>query len=159
LKELYKIAGYNGKPHLKTTFIFSDNDVVYESFLEDIQNMLSSGLVPNLFANDELAKVRDDSQRKFKRENKGVPETPENMDNWFFGNIKDNLHLSITFSPLAKEFKAYCRNYPALINNTTIDWFMRWPEDALQEVANKFLNEMDLDKGLIQPLSNVAAAS
>jgi len=25
--------------------------------------------------------------------------------------------------------------YPALINNTTIDWFMGWPDDALFEVA------------------------
>ena len=35
--------------------------------------------------------------------------------------------------------------FPALINNTTINWFMKWPEDALTEVANKFVGEMDLN--------------
>lgn len=35
IKEMYIQAGYKGKT-LKTVFIFSDNDVVYESFLEDI---------------------------------------------------------------------------------------------------------------------------
>lgn len=34
--------------------------------------------------------------------------------------------------------------YPGLINNTTIDWFMRWPEDALFEVAKKFLQAIDV---------------
>jgi dynein heavy chain len=35
--------------------------------------------------------------------------------------------------------------YPALINNTTIDWFMGWPADALTEVANKFIGKMGLE--------------
>ena len=36
--------------------------------------------------------------------------------------------------------------YPALINNTTIDWFMGWPADALTEVALKFISNTDVDK-------------
>ena len=54
LKELYEWAAYRGKDKLKTAFIFSDNDVVHETFLEDVNNMFSSGLVPNLYAADEL---------------------------------------------------------------------------------------------------------
>jgi dynein heavy chain len=133
LKETYELAGFRGRDKLKTTFIIADNDIVEESFLEDIQNMLNSGSVPNLFASDELNKLTEDILKPFKRapENKGLTEAPENLFNWFFNNIKDNLHLSITFSPLGKSFKEYCRNYPALINNTTIDYFFKWPEDAL----------------------------
>ena len=33
--------------------------------------------------------------------------------------------------------------YPALINNTTIDWFMAWPFEALIEVADKFIGNME----------------
>jgi dynein heavy chain len=54
LKELYELSAYKGKWYLKTVFIFSDNDVVQESFLEDIQNTLNSGVVPNLFVPDEM---------------------------------------------------------------------------------------------------------
>lgn len=76
----------------------------------------------------------------------GVVETADNMDAFFFGNIKDNMHLSICFSPIGQAFKDYCKQYPALINNTTIDWFMGWPDEALYEVAKKFLDQMtDLD--------------
>jgi dynein heavy chain len=43
--------------------------------------------------------------------------------------------------------------YPALINNTTIDWFMPWPEDALTEVALKFIGKMSLDEELHKGLA------
>lgn len=106
--------------------------------------MLNLGIVPNLYSSDEMGKVREDFRRKFRMMNKGVAETPDNMDTWFFNNVKDNLHLSICFSPLSKMFKDYTRSYPALINNTTIDWFMKWPEDALNEVALKFIGDIDV---------------
>ena len=34
--------------------------------------------------------------------------------------------------------------FPALVNCTTIDWFSEWPNDALKEVAMKYLNDADL---------------
>jgi dynein heavy chain len=35
--------------------------------------------------------------------------------------------------------------FPSLINCCTIDWFTSWPEDALEMVAKKFLEEVDLE--------------
>ena len=34
--------------------------------------------------------------------------------------------------------------YPAFVNCTTIDWFCEWPKDALLEVAEKYLEEVNL---------------
>lgn len=34
--------------------------------------------------------------------------------------------------------------FPAFVNCTTIDWFSEWPNDALLEVAEKYLEAMDL---------------
>lgn len=104
--------------------------------------MLNGGVVPNIYTNDEMSQLRDALKRPFKRMVGGV-ETPENLDSFFFGNVKDYMHLSICFSPIGQAFRAYCLQYPALINNTTIDWFMSWPEEALYEVAKKFLDSMD----------------
>lgn len=47
-------------------------------------------------------------------------------------------------SPVGDAFRSYIRQYPALVNNTTLDWFMPWPEEALIEVAEKFLNNIEL---------------
>jgi dynein heavy chain len=32
--------------------------------------------------------------------------------------------------------------YPGLVNCTTIDWFSEWPQDALLEVAEKYVSEI-----------------
>jgi dynein heavy chain len=42
---------------------------------------------------------------------------------------------------LVSGFRNRCRQFPSLVNCTTIDWFSDWPGDALQEVASKFLAE------------------
>lgn len=36
------------------------------------------------------------------------------------------------------------RMYPAFVNCTTIDWFSEWPQDALLEVAEKYLEHIDV---------------
>ena len=37
--------------------------------------------------------------------------------------------------------------FPAFVNCTTIDWFSEWPKDALLEVAEKYLEEVNLGGG------------
>ena len=34
--------------------------------------------------------------------------------------------------------------YPAFVNCTTIDWFSEWPSDALLEVADKYLDGIEM---------------
>jgi len=60
-------------------------------------------------------------------------------------------------SPVGESFRNYCRMFPALINNTTINWFMRWPEDALQEVAEKFLGEIELPEEHLAGLATICS--
>lgn len=55
LRQLYYQAGVENKP---TVFLFNDTQVVEESFLEDINNILSSGEVPNLYKPEEFEEVR-----------------------------------------------------------------------------------------------------
>lgn len=55
IRKLYWKAGVENKP---TVFLFTDTQVVEESFLEDINNILSSGEVPNLYKAEEFEEVR-----------------------------------------------------------------------------------------------------
>ena len=57
LRKLYFLAGVENKP---SVFLFNDTQVVDESFLEDINNILSSGEVPNLYKPEEFEEVIKD---------------------------------------------------------------------------------------------------
>ena len=105
---------------------------------------MSSGLVPNLFNGEELGKIWDMVKKDFKKQG-NITETNDNVNEFFFNRVKDNLHIVICMSPIGRTFRDYVKMYPALINNTTIDWFMKWPDEALIEVANKYLKSMDID--------------
>ena len=54
LRRLYHQAGVENKA---TVFLFTDTQILDESFLEDINNILSSGEVPNLYKPDEFEEV------------------------------------------------------------------------------------------------------
>jgi dynein heavy chain len=129
-------AGPENRP---LVFVFSDNDVVNELFLEDINNLLNSGEVPNIYTNDEIKDVKEAMRKEAKRLKK--PETSDVLWQIFVDNVKTNLHIAFCISPIGNKFRDYCRVYPSLINNTTISWYMPWPRDALYEVSKKFINE------------------
>ena len=57
--QLLKKSGTDGK---QTVFLFSDNQIKDESFMEDIGMILNTGDVPNIFAADEKADIIDKMQ-------------------------------------------------------------------------------------------------
>merc|ERR1712182_16517 len=54
LRKVLKTAGGHCKP---VTFLFTDTQIKYESFVEDINGLLNSGDVPNLMASEDKAEV------------------------------------------------------------------------------------------------------
>ena len=56
---MLKSAGGQGKP---TVFLLTDSQIKEESFLEDVDSLLNTGEVPNLFAVDEKAELIEVSE-------------------------------------------------------------------------------------------------
>jgi dynein heavy chain len=54
-----KKAGLEGK---STVFLFSDTQIKNESFFEDINMILNTGDVPNLYSPDEKAEILESMQ-------------------------------------------------------------------------------------------------
>ena len=136
LKAMMLVAGAEGK---QIAFLFTDTQIVNESFLEDVNNVLNTGEVPNLFAMDEVTKIIDDVRPAASA--LGIPETRDNVWRLFVSRVRDNLHIVLAMSPVGDALRVRCRQFPSLINCTTIDWYMPWPDDALLSVAMRFLNE------------------
>jgi dynein heavy chain len=62
---------------------------------------------------------------------------------FFINKVRKNLHMGLCFSPVGDTFRFRARQFPALINCTSIDWFHAWPRDALVGVAQRFLAKIE----------------
>ena len=139
IRRLYFETGVLYKP---TVFLFTDTQVVDESFLEDINNILSSGEVPNLYSPEDFEPVMAELAPIAKKE--GIPDHTEAIFAFFIERARNNLHVVLAMSPVGEPFRNRIRMFPAFVNCTTIDLFTEWPKDALTEVAEKYLEDMNL---------------
>jgi len=139
LKKVLKIAGAKNNP---IVFIFSDTQIVKETFLEDINNILNTGEVPNLWAREDLEEINQDLRAVAKEKGR-----PENMIYPLFVELcRENLHIVLTFSPVGNKLRERCLQFPSVINCCTIDWYDKWPEEALYSVALKtYSGQTNLD--------------
>ncbi|GAB1300831.1 Dynein axonemal heavy chain 8 [Apodemus speciosus] len=214
LKNLYKVAGAEGKG---ITFIFTDNEIKDEAFLEYLNNLLSSGEgkpvwdleledlvravyncpssrlpglyhvqcmnqlfklrdtvkiiinggditkaklldpsqweapttrpsqgISNLFARDEMDEITQGLISVMKRELPRHPPTFDNLYEYFITRSRKNLHVVLCFSPVGEKFRARSLKFPGLISGCTMDWFSRWPKEALIAVASYFLSDYNI---------------
>ncbi|XP_068400851.1 dynein axonemal heavy chain 7 isoform X4 [Eschrichtius robustus] len=133
---------------MQGVFLFTDTQIKKESFLEDVSNLLNAGEVPNLFALDEKQEICDkmrhlDRQRDKTKQTDGSPIALFNM---FIDRCRNQLHVVLAMSPIGDAFRIRLRKFPALVNCCTIDWFQSWPEDALQAVASRFLEDIEVSE-------------
>eukprot|EP00072_Mus_musculus_P064691 XP_011247379.1 PREDICTED: dynein heavy chain 2, axonemal isoform X5 [Mus musculus] len=139
IKRLYRQAGVE----LQTTsFLFVDTQIADESFLEDINNILSSGEVPNLYKSDEFEEIQNHIIDQARAEQ--IPESSDSLFAYLIERVRNNLHIVLCLSPVGDPFRNWIRQYPALVNCTTINWFSEWPREALLEVAEKYIIGVDL---------------
>jgi dynein heavy chain len=139
IRRLYRSAGLEAK---NTVFLLADTQIKSEDFLEDINSILNSGEVPNLFEFDEREKILGEL-RAAARE-KGLPEDRDSMYQFFISRVRDNLHIVFGTSPVGDTFRNRCRMFPSFVNCCTIDWFDEWPRDALLSVSQRFLEYVDV---------------
>ncbi|XP_074052253.1 dynein axonemal heavy chain 6 isoform X2 [Macrotis lagotis] len=140
LRKLYKLAGVEDKDMV---FLFTDTQIVVEEFLEDINNILNSGEVPNLFEKDELEFVMAATRPKAKEA--GISEgNRDEVFQFFINRVRQKLHIVLCMSPVGEAFRSRCRMFPSLVNCCTIDWFVQWPREALLSVSRTFFMTVDL---------------
>jgi dynein heavy chain len=139
MRELMFTTGIDGE---KVCFTMTDNQIINEGFLEDINNLLNTGEIPNLMAPEDKDKIIN-SVRPIMAKLKRV-DTIENINNTFVERIRDNLHITLCMSPVGDILRVRCRMFPSLVNCCTLNWFSRWPEQALLYVSSEFLKQVDL---------------
>ncbi|ELK30056.1 Dynein heavy chain 6, axonemal [Myotis davidii] len=116
------------RPRAKEAGISEGNrdEIVVEEFLEDINNILNSGEVPNLFEKDELEQVLAATRPRAKEA--GISEgNRDEVFQYFISRVRQKLHIVLCMSPVGEAFRSRCRMFPSLVNCCTIDWFVQAP--------------------------------
>uniref|UniRef100_A0A8B9L8A4 Dynein, axonemal, heavy chain 1 n=1 Tax=Astyanax mexicanus TaxID=7994 RepID=A0A8B9L8A4_ASTMX len=129
-----------GLRNVQITFLFVDTQIKSESFLEDINNILNSGDVPNLYSADEQERIL--TSMKPVVQDLGQQPTKANLMAAYVKRVRSNIHTVLCMSPIGEVFRARLRQFPSLVTCCTIDWFSAWPQEALLSVAASFLNEL-----------------
>lgn len=103
----------------------TDSQIKEETFLEDIDSLLNSGEVPNLYSSEEKAELMDIIQSSLAASggHKSIDLSPLALYALFVDRCREKLHVVMAFSPIGEAFRNRLRQFPALINCCTIDWF------------------------------------
>jgi len=145
-EDIKKLLTNSGGKGDSTVFLFTDSQIKDEGFVEDINNLLNSGEVPNLFAPDERMNICELVRPAAKQEGKCLTGAPAELYAYFIGRVKTLMKIVLCFSPIGDSWRARLRQFPSLVNCCVIDWFTEWPQDALTAVADRFLKEEKMDE-------------
>ncbi|XP_041969812.1 dynein axonemal heavy chain 1-like [Aricia agestis] len=137
LRQTMLTAGADNKG---IVFLFSDAQIKMESFLEDLNNVLSSGDVPNVYEVEDLDRIYSAVRHVVTEQSLAATKT--NLFAAYQKRVRSNLHVVIVMSPVGEVFRSRLRQFPSLVNCCTIDWFSEWPRSALESVAYHFLDNM-----------------
>ncbi|XP_069464806.1 dynein axonemal heavy chain 14 [Ambystoma mexicanum] len=136
LKKAFKQTGLLGQ---STVFLITDSDIVKDSFLEDLNSILNSGELPDLFDNEELDSVVMELKAAAMQAN--CSDDRQAIIAFFWQRVYSKLHIVLATSPAGLTFRQHCRNHPAIVNCCTIDWYDRWSEEALLNVAHSYFSQ------------------
>lgn len=139
LKSMYNKAGLKEEGVM---FLLTDSQITNERLLIYINDLLASGNVPDLFADDEIDAITNSLTSRVKAA--GIVPEKKNCWDYFISEIRKNLHMCLCFSPVGDTFRNRARKFPALVNCTVIDMFQPWPREALFSVGQKFLSTLYL---------------
>jgi len=138
LKGIFKVTGIQNKPIM---FLITDEQIVDESFLDDINNILNSGEVPGLFEGEEYDQMINELVPIMKKAGESL--AYDSLCKKFTSNVIRNLHIVLALSPIGGRFRNRCQIFPSLISCCTIDWYDPWPSNALHAVSLELLQKID----------------
>ena len=147
-EDVRRILMQAGVKEIPTTFLFSDVQIINERMVEDINNILNAGDVPNLYAPEDLETISQACRAECQK--RKIPPTKLNIFSQYIIRVRRNIHLCVAMSPLGEAFRNRLRNFPALVNCCTIDWFTNWPAEALQSVGLSILRKSDYGLGMYE---------
>lgn len=140
--ELSMLYMKSGLKNVGIMFLMTDAQVPNEQFLVLINDMLASGEIPDMFADDDVENIIAGVRNEVK--GAGILDTRENCWKFFIDRVRRQLKVVLCFSPVGSTLRVRSRKFPAIINCTQVNWFHEWPQEALVSVAMRFLQDIEV---------------
>jgi len=129
-----------------------------DTILDEINNLLSMGEVPNLYDNCSIKipeNLLTSMKTEFKKEDilskiqesersRGSKGAPDNNKLWqlFIKNVQKKLHVFLVI-PAGPKFLKCMRTYKAFVSNSSIVQFHPWNNKSIIQVSEFFLKDVD----------------
>lgn len=143
-EDLKLVLRESGGLNKDTTFLFTESQIKEEVYIQNLDSLLNSGEVPNLYGLDEKQEILELCRLAAQGGNRNLDISPLQILAFFVARCKAKLHIVLCFSPIGSSFRIRLRLYPSLVNCCTIDWYDSWPEDALTMVANHYMGKVNV---------------
>ncbi|XP_063306953.1 dynein axonemal heavy chain 11 [Pelobates fuscus] len=130
-----------GAKNMPTVFLLTDAQVPDERFLVLINDLLASGEVPDLFSEEEIDTIVSGIRNEVR--GLGLDDSKEGCWKFFLERVRLQLKVILCFSPVGSTLRVRARKFPAIVNCTAIDWFHEWPQEALQSVSRRFIQDTE----------------
>ena len=82
-----------GAENTQVVFLFSDTQIKSESFLEDLNNILNAGDVPNIYPPEDLDKIYHEMKPVV--QDQGIQPTKANLFSAYTKRIRSNIHVVV----------------------------------------------------------------
>ncbi len=82
-----------GAENTQVVFLFSDTQIKSESMLEDLNNILNSGDVPNIYAVEDLDRIYNEMKPLV--QDAGQQPTKSNLFSAYTKRVRSNIHVVI----------------------------------------------------------------
>ncbi|BFI29560.1 dynein axonemal heavy chain [Marchantia polymorpha subsp. ruderalis] len=142
-----------GELDKKVMFLFPDTQIKMEGFVEDINSLLNTGEVPNLYDAGDLGAICEGIRPRAKRAKRDGSRLE--LLSFFVDECNRNMRIALAFSPIGDTFRERLRKFPSLVNCCTIDWFSAWPTEALRSVAVRFLATLNAERKVIREIVDI----
>ncbi|KAL7671307.1 hypothetical protein ACOME3_006208 [Neoechinorhynchus agilis] len=143
-----------GIQNMHTVLLLDDSEMIEDYFFEDISCLLTSGDVLNLYNPNEMEDILQRCKKLVKDKSKEATKT--NIFAAYLEAVKRHLHVVLCMSPVNEKFRDRLRQYPALINLCSIDYYEPWTERDLMSLS-KFV--LDAAINILDSAENAEEAS
>lgn len=154
LDDLKKMVLKAGTGTEDVMLLFNDSQLKWEGMLEDLNSVMTIGIIPHMFGQDEVVEIAE-AMSSLPGMSTSSQKSKVQLFEHFVSRARRRLHVIFTMTPSGHGMRDRLRRYPSILSECSVDWFSQWPTSALSAVGHRQIASMDLEEHLEQSVVEI----